>query len=118
MKEKGDAKKKTRSAASSGRCSKQTGAAATKKKRKKKSAVESPKNKGKQQANFSPDEDFMLCSCAYINVSVDPIVSAGQKSETPFWTRVLEKYLLLTERYLADNGDELPVRNSASLQHR
>ena len=116
VKEKGDAEKKKRSAASSGCCSKQTVVAPTKKKRKKKSAVESPKNKEKRQAIFSPDEDFMLC-CAYINVSVDPIVGAGQKSET-FWTRVLEKYLLLTEQYLADNGDELPVRNSASLQQR
>jgi hypothetical protein len=59
----------------------------------------------------------MLC-CAYINVSVDPIIgAAGQKPEI-FWTRLLEKYLLLTEQYLSDNGEELPVRNSVSLQHR
>ena len=58
----------------------------------------------------------MLC-CAYVNVSVDPIVGVGQKSET-FWTRVLEKYLLLTEKHLSDYGAELPVRNSASLQQR
>jgi hypothetical protein len=113
----GDAKKKKRSATASSGRSKQKEVAPTKKKRKKKSAVESPtKNKEKRQANFSPDEDYMLC-CAYINVSVDPIIGVGQKSET-FWTRVLEKYLLLTEQYLADNGDELPVRNSASLQQR
>jgi hypothetical protein len=41
----------------------------------------------------------------------------GQKSEA-FWTRVLEKYLLLTEKHLSDYGAELPVRNSASLQQR
>jgi hypothetical protein len=50
-------------------------------------------------------------------VSVDPIVGVGQKSET-FWTRVLEKYLFLTEKHLSDYGAELPVRNSASLQQR
>ena len=58
----------------------------------------------------------MLC-CAYVNVSVDPIIGVGQKSET-FWTRALEKYLLHTEKHLSDNGEELPVRNSASLQQR
>ena len=68
-------------------------------KRNKKSSEESSK-KEKRQANFSQDEDFMLC-CAYVNVSVDPIVGVGQKSET-FWTRVLEKYLLLTEKHLSD----------------
>ena len=101
-KEKGDANKKMRSAASSSCCSKQTGEApTTKKERKKKSAVESPKNKEKRQANFSPDEDFMPC-CAYINVLVDPIIGAGQKSKT-FQTRVLGKYILRsTEQYLAE----------------
>jgi hypothetical protein len=45
------------------------------------------------------------------------IIGVGQKSET-FWTQLLEKYLLLTEKHLSDNGAELPVRNSASLQQR
>ncbi len=66
------------------------------------SAEESSK-KEKRQANFPQDEDFMLC-CAYVNVSVDPIIGVGQKSET-FWTRVL----LLTEKHLSDYGAELPV---------
>jgi hypothetical protein len=105
-KEKGDANKK--------KSSKQARAAPTKKGNKK-SAEESSK-KEKRQANFSQDEDFMLC-CAYVSVSVDPIVGVGQKSEA-FWTRVLEKYLLLTEKHLSDYGAELPVRNSASLQQR
>ncbi len=53
----------------------------------------------------------MLC-CAYLNVSVDPIIGVGQKLET----QGLEKYLLLKEKHLSDNGEELPVRNSALLQ--
>jgi hypothetical protein len=89
-KEKGDANKK--------KSSKQARAAPTKEGNKK-SAEESSK-KEKRQANFSQDKDFMLC-CAYVSVSVDPIVGVGQKSET-FWTRVLEKYLLLTEKHLSD----------------
>ena len=63
-------------------------------KRNKKSSEE-PSKKAKRQANFSQDEDFMLC-CAYVNISVDPIVGRGQKSET-FWTRVLDKYLTYGE---------------------
>ena len=50
-------------------------------------------------------------------MSVDPIIGVGQKLET-FWTRVLEKYLLRTEKHLSDYGAELPVRNSVSLQQR
>jgi hypothetical protein len=50
-------------------------------------------------------------------VSVDPIIGVGQKLET-FWTRVLEKYLLRTEKHLSDYGAELPIRNSVSLQQR
>jgi hypothetical protein len=72
--------------------------------------------KEERQANFSQDEDFMLC-CAYVIMSIDPIIGVGQKSET-FWTRVHEKYLLLTEKHLSDYGAELLVRNSASLQQR
>jgi hypothetical protein len=49
----------------------------------------------------------MMC-CAYVNVSVDPIIGMGRKSET-FWTRVLEKYLLLSEKPLSDYGAELSV---------
>jgi hypothetical protein len=70
--------------------------------------------KEKRQAHFSQDEDFILC-CAFVNVSVDPVIGVGQKSE-PFWTQVLEKYLLLTEKHLSDYGAEFPVQNSASLQ--
>jgi hypothetical protein len=70
--------------------------------------------KEKGQANFSQDKDFMLC-CAYVNVSVDPIIGVGQQSET-FWTPVLEKYLLRTEKHFSDYSAELPVQNSASLQ--
>ena len=72
--------------------------------------------KEKRQAHFSQDKDFILC-CAFVNVSVDPIIGVGQKSET-FWTQVLEKYLLRTEKHLSDYGAELLVRNSASLQQR
>ncbi len=50
-------------------------------------------------------------------MSGDPTIGVGQKSET-FWTQVLEKYLLRTEKHLSDYGAELPVRNSASLQQR
>ena len=107
-KEKGEANKKKRPAAS---C--RLKHASPTKKWNKKSAEESSK-KEKRQANFSQDEDFMLC-CAYVNVSVDPIVGVGQKAET-FWTRVLEKYLLLTEKHLSDSGAELPVRNTDLLQ--
>jgi hypothetical protein len=39
--------------------------------------------------NDSEDEDFLI-SCAYVNVSVDPVKGFGQKSDT-FWTRVHEK---------------------------
>ena len=72
--------------------------------------------KEKRQAHFSQDKDFILC-CAFVNVSVDPVIGVGQKSE-PFWTQVLEKYLLLTEKHLSDYGAEFQVQNSASLQQR
>jgi hypothetical protein len=49
----------------------------------------------KRQANYSEDKDYLI-ACAYVNVSVDPIKGVGQKSEA-FWTRVLEKYVLLSE---------------------
>ena len=52
----------------------------------------------KRQANYSEDEDYLI-ACAYVNVSVDPIKWVGQKSEA-FWTRVFEKYVLLSEKFL------------------
>ena len=70
----------------------------------------------KRQANYSEDEDYLI-ACAYVNVSVDPIRGVGQKSDT-FWTRVLEKYVLLSEKYLSDNGVEIPVRNKESIEQR
>jgi hypothetical protein len=70
----------------------------------------------KRQANYSEDEDYLI-ACAYVNVSVDPIKGVGQKSEA-FWTRVLEKYVLLSEKYLSENGVEIPVRNKESLEQR
>lgn len=70
----------------------------------------------KRQANYSEDEDCLI-ACAYVNVSVDPIKGVGQKSEA-FWTRVLEKYVLLSEKYLSENGVEIPVRNKESLEQR
>ncbi len=56
----------------------------------------------KRQADYSEDEDYLI-ACAYVNVSVDPIKGVGQKADT-FWTQVLEKYVILSEEYLADNG--------------
>ena len=70
----------------------------------------------KRQANYSEDEDYLI-ACAYVNVSVDPIKGVGQKADT-FWTRVLEKYVILSEKYLADNGVEIPVRNKDSIEQR
>ena len=70
----------------------------------------------KRQANYLEDEDYLI-ACAYVNVSVDPIKGVGQKSEA-FWTRVLEKYVLLSEKYLSENGVEIPVRNKQSLEQR
>ena len=70
----------------------------------------------KRQANYSEDEDYLI-ACAYVNVSVDPIKGVGQKSET-FWTRVLEKYVILSEKYHFENGVEIPVRNKESIEQR
>jgi hypothetical protein len=70
----------------------------------------------KRQANYSEDEDYLI-ACAYVNVSVDPIKGVGQKADT-FWTRVLEWYVILSEKYLADNGVEVPVRNKDSIEQR
>ncbi|KAI2502811.1 No apical meristem-associated C-terminal domain [Fragilaria crotonensis] len=70
----------------------------------------------KRQANYSEDEDYLI-ACAYVNVSVDPIKGVGQKADA-FWTRVLEKYVILSEKYLADNGVEIPVRNKDSIEQR
>jgi len=70
----------------------------------------------KRQANYLEDKDYLI-ACAYVNVSVDPIKGVGQKSEA-FWTRVLEKYVLLSEKYLSENGVEIPVINKESIEQR
>ena len=44
-----------------------------------------------------------------MNVSVNPIRGVGQKSEV-VWTRVLEKHVLLSEKYLSENGVEIEQR--------
>jgi hypothetical protein len=68
----------------------------------------------KRQANYSEDDDYLI-ACAYMNASVDPIKGVGQRSET-FWTRALEKYVILSEKYLSENGVEIPVRNKDSIE--
>ena len=70
----------------------------------------------KRQANYSEDQDYLI-ACAYVNVLVDQIKGVGQKSET-FWTRVLEKNVILSEKYLCENGVEIPVRNKESIEKR
>ncbi len=50
-----------------------------------------------------------------MNVSVDQIKGVGKKSET-FWTRVLEKHVILSKMYLSENGVEIPVRNKESVE--
>ena len=70
----------------------------------------------KRQANYSEDEDYLI-GCAYVNVSVNPIKGVGQKSET-FWTQVLDKYVILSEKYLSENGVEIPVINKESIEQR
>jgi hypothetical protein len=70
----------------------------------------------KRQANYLEDEDYLI-ACAYMIASVDPIKGVGQKSET-FWTQVLEKYVILSEKYLSENGVEIPVRNKESIEQR
>ena len=87
-----------------------------KKKKTSKSATGAAGGATKRQANYSEDEDHLI-ACAYVNVSVDPIKGVGQKADT-FWTRVLEKYVILSEKYLADNGVEIPVRNKDSIEQR
>ena len=87
-----------------------------KKKKTSKSATGAAGGATKRQANYSEDEDYLI-ACAYINVSVDSIKGVGQKADT-FWTRVLEKYVIFSEKYLADNGVEIPVRNKDSIEQR
>jgi hypothetical protein len=60
--------------------------------KKKKALPERTSGGGGKSPNYSEDEDFFI-SCAYVNVSVDPIKGVGQKADT-FWTRVHEKFLI------------------------
>jgi hypothetical protein len=58
-----------------------------------------------------------LIACAYVNVSVDAIKGVGQKADT-LCTQVLEKFVILSEKYLANNGVEIPVQNKDSIEQR
>ena len=88
----------------------------TKKKKTSKALLSGGAGTTKMQANYSEDEDYLI-ACAYVNVSVDPIKGVGQKADT-FWTRVLKKYVILSEKYLANNGVEIPVQNKDSIEQR
>jgi hypothetical protein len=70
----------------------------------------------KRQANYSEDEDDLI-ACAYVNVLVDPIKGVAHKADT-LWTQVLEKYVILSENCLANNGMEIPVLNKDSIEQR
>ena len=88
----------------------------TKKKKTSKALLSGGAGTTKMQANYSEDEDYLI-AYANVNVSVDPIKGVGQKADT-FRTRVLEKYVILSEKYLANNGVDIPVRNKDSIEQR
>jgi hypothetical protein len=67
-------------------------------------------------AGATKDQDYLI-ACAYINELVDPIEGVGQKADT-LWTQVLEKFVILSEKYLANNGVEIPVQNKDSIEQR
>jgi hypothetical protein len=66
--------------------------------------------------NYSKDEDFLI-SCAYVNVSVDPIKGVGQKADT-FWTRVHENFLILSQKHFSDHDLEMPFTTNESIEQR
>jgi len=84
--------------------------------KKKAKAVSSEKNGSGKPPNYSEDEDFLI-SCAYTNVSVDPIKGVGQKADT-FWTRVHEKFLILSQKHFSDNALDMPMRTKESIEQR
>jgi No apical meristem-associated C-terminal domain len=92
-------------------------------------AVESRRNSKKSKAsstqtggtggrppNYSEDEDFLI-ACAYVNVTVDPIKGVGQKSDN-FWTRVHDRFVILSQKHNIENGIEIPFRNKESIEQR
>ena len=66
--------------------------------------------------NYSEDEDFFI-ACAYSSVLVDPIKGVGQKTDT-FWTRVYEKFHLLSAKHFSNEGVVPPMRNRDSIEQR
>jgi hypothetical protein len=71
---------------------------------------------GGRPPNYSKDEDFLI-ACAYVNVTVDPIRGVGQKSDN-FWTRVHDRFVILSRRHSIENGIEIPLRNKESIEQR
>ena len=63
---------------------------------------------GKKLPNFSVDEDRVLVS-SWLNVSTDPIVSTGQRSEA-YWKRICDAYQA--------NRGSYPERTQKSLTKR
>ena len=82
--------------------------------KKKKALPETTSGGGGKSPNYSEDEDFFI-SCAYVNVSVDPIKGVGQKAGT-FWTRVHEKFLILSQKHFSDHDLEMPFRTKESIE--
>ena len=76
----------------------------------------SERNSGGKPPNYSEDEDFLI-SCAYTNVSVDPIKGVGQKADT-FWTRVHEKFLILSQKHFSNQDHDMPFRTKESIEQR
>ena len=60
--------------------------------------------------NYSEDEDFFI-ACAYASVSVDPSKGVGQKADT-FWTRVYEKFHLLSAKHFSNKVVVPPMRRN------
>jgi hypothetical protein len=64
-------------------------------------------------SNFVAVEDVALCK-AYVNVTLNPIEDAGQKSKT-FWDHIHRKYCLLFKQDNTSNA--LPERDTESLKN-
>jgi hypothetical protein len=50
-------------------------------------------------------------------VTVDPIKGVRQKSDN-FWSRVHERFVILSRRHSIENGIEIPLRNKESIEQR
>ena len=85
-------------------------------KNKKPKASSTQTGTGGRAPNYSEDEDYLI-SCAYVNVTADPIRGVGQKSET-FWSRVHDKFVILSRQYTIENNIDIPTRNEESIEQR